>query len=490
MYKVHPYTGTCTYNTTDKIIKALVMSFAPPISRDGFHYNGDLYVEVGNLNRHKRASIAEINALLRPDLTKSKGKSTPSKDEVGHWYTAQLIHYGLPPSQDKARAKVRLLEALNASKLLVPPEIKKLEDSLQKEYQAAERKAKAAYKKANTPSTEGNSKKRKQPEPPSTTVNVTLNLGGIPFGSFTQNHDSSTPLPKKAKTTTKKLKTEAVLPSPAPKTKQTARKSTGAEAAAAWPAFDEPSASPTPRPKQTARKSTSTSAPKQTAQTARSARSAPAQPPVKKDPAIKRDPAVKREPGIKSEPRAPIKKALPVKRELGIKPEPGTPMKKAPAMKSEPSTKSAPKLGLINGYYEISCPYLASEFSDDPSSFHLILALDTPRVWGAYDFGAFSGILHLAQRPFFPSQQPIPLEWRGRENGEGEMSFGDDCYGEITFLGNGQIRGSLNNLYGEKCDFEGVKVEEGARRSAGSMRVEWDGYNDEAYEEERTGRWH
>lgn len=100
------------------------MSFAPPISRDGFHYNGDLYVEVGNLNRHKRASIAEIGALLRPDLTKSKGKSIPSKDEVGHWYTALLIHYGLPPTQGKARAKVRLLEALTASKLLVPPEIK------------------------------------------------------------------------------------------------------------------------------------------------------------------------------------------------------------------------------------------------------------------------------------------------------------------------------------------------------------------------------
>lgn len=165
------------------------MSFAPPISQDGFHYNGDLYVEVGNLNRHKRASIAEIGALLRPDLTKSKGKSIPSKDEVGHWYTAQLIHYGLPPTQGKARAKIRLLEALTASKLLVPPEIKKLEDSLRKECQAAERKAKATNKKANTLSTEGNSQKRKQPEPPSTNVN-----------------DSSTPSLKKAKTTAKKVR--------------------------------------------------------------------------------------------------------------------------------------------------------------------------------------------------------------------------------------------------------------------------------------------
>lgn len=59
------------------------------------------------------------------------------------------------------------------------------------------------------------------------------------------------------------------------------------------------------------------------------------------------------------------------------------------------------------------------------------------------------------------------------------------------FLDNGQITGSLNNLHGERCDFEGVKVAEGkARRSARSMRAEWDGYNDEAYREEETGRWH
>jgi len=32
---------------------------------------------------------------------------------VGHWYEAQLRHYGLPPTKDKNAAKVRLLGALN-----------------------------------------------------------------------------------------------------------------------------------------------------------------------------------------------------------------------------------------------------------------------------------------------------------------------------------------------------------------------------------------
>lgn len=64
------------------------MSFAPPVSRGNFHYNGDLYVEVGTLNRHKRATVEEITTILRPDLKKKSTKSSidAPKDQVGHWY--------------------------------------------------------------------------------------------------------------------------------------------------------------------------------------------------------------------------------------------------------------------------------------------------------------------------------------------------------------------------------------------------------------------
>ena len=61
------------------------MTLAPPVSRGNLHYNGNLYVEVGNFNRHERASVEEITAILRPDLKKPK-KATiePPKDQVGH----------------------------------------------------------------------------------------------------------------------------------------------------------------------------------------------------------------------------------------------------------------------------------------------------------------------------------------------------------------------------------------------------------------------
>ena len=123
------------------------MSYAQPVGRDGFFYDGDLSAETSNLNRHKRATVQEIRAIFHPDLRKSKTSTAPiAQDPVAHWYEAQLIHYRLPPSKDKARAKVKLLEALNTGKRVVPPGIAKREAELKKEYTAADKKARAAYK--------------------------------------------------------------------------------------------------------------------------------------------------------------------------------------------------------------------------------------------------------------------------------------------------------------------------------------------------------
>ncbi|MCJ1262686.1 hypothetical protein MMC22_002556 [Lobaria immixta] len=475
------------------------MSFAPPVSRDGFHYNGDLYVEVGNLNRHKRASVAEITELLRPDLVKSK--KTPGKDAFGHWYEAQLIHYGLPPSKDKARAKMRLLEALNASVLVVPPAIVKLEESLRKEYDVAERKAKALYKAsmADSAGKPGSTKKRKQSDGKTsnaTNVNINVNFGGFggtsfgagPDGEFltellTQQQESSPP--KKAKTSATKAPAKKPVSSqsknspektdpkpkatptkntPIAKSLQTARKST------------EGTKEPVGRPLQTARRSggmgpqtarrgggmglqTARRGGGMSLQTARRSTEVTKEPVATNRQTAKRTPAVKKERAVKSE----------------------------PAIKKEPGGHNQPALGLINGYYEISCPTLESEF--DCGELSLILCLERPRVWGAYDFGAFSGILHLPQRPSQPSEDPLPCHWRGRENGEGEMSFGDNCFGEIAFLGDGRIAGMLN-VYGD-CEFTGMRRPGPtvAPRPANSMREEWEGYNEASYERERTGRW-
>jgi len=483
------------------------MAFAPPVSKGDFHYNGDLYVEVGNLNRHKRATVGEITAILRPDVKKSKKASAdPAKDQVGHWYEAQLIHYGLPPSKDKARAKMRLLEALNTSRLNVPPNINKLESELKKEYAAAEKKARAQLKASQAPAKISESpaagKKRKQSESAgnANNINISISFGdGSPQVSGGVNGSESHPPAKRAKTApSKPTKKQPEEPGPSKPTKKNAGQKVKQQSSQA----QEPKA----RPKQTARCPALTKAwlkdptlgpgpinmatgQNYTWEEYKALRGEGEDPvPLSrtdtrgvkdKKPRGKQTPKTEATTKVKKEPAAG--KEPKVKKETKVKKEPST--KPKPPIKHDPD---AP-LGLINGLYDLSCPTAEDEFNC--TDLTLTLSLDGTTVWGAYDLGMFSGIIYLPSRPWQASNQPLPLTWRGRENGEGEMSFGYNCDGEISFLGNGDIEGWIS-VYG-RCNFQGSRRPEAgtAVGTARSMRAEWEDYNDETYEAERTGRW-
>lgn len=123
-------------------------AFAEPARRGDFLYSSVLYADAGNANHHPRASTAELAALLRPEAPSLYGKgckpdvATPAKDPVWRFYSAQLIHYGLPVTKDKNAAKMRLLTAMNQFKLEVPAWVLKLEGDLKKEWEAANRKLK------------------------------------------------------------------------------------------------------------------------------------------------------------------------------------------------------------------------------------------------------------------------------------------------------------------------------------------------------------
>ncbi|KAL8941124.1 MAG: hypothetical protein Q9216_002423 [Gyalolechia sp. 2 TL-2023] len=459
------------------------MAFAAPAVRDSFLYNGDLYVDVGNLNRHKRASIAEITEILRPDLKKPKN-GAPVKDPVGHWYEAQLIHYGLAPSKDKARAKMRLLENLNSSNLKVPASIATIESDLKKEFTAAERKAKAQHKAslavgASGPAKSAQSKKRKDPEGQanSPVVNVNINFGAspspIPGGSAPA---------KKRKLQTASRGTKP--PGPPPELSHAAFQQNRSDD----DSFNQFPATESPRPRQFATKQTARrsrpfpgpgSPPVSHSDFQASSAKKNTQPKKEQKPTVKKEPKPKREPVAKKEPA--------VKKEPKVKTEPNTKRKTAPPPSSVSVAPTQP-LGLINGIYDISCPTIEEEWPSYASDLTLILTLDTPSVWGAYDFGMFSGILHLSQRPYSAPDE-LELRWRGRENGEGEMSFGENCGGVLCFRGDGVVEGWMN-FYGE-CWFEGVRRAEAGTlvRTARSMREEWEGYCEDEYERERVGRW-
>ena len=98
-------------------------------SMDSFTYERDtFFVEVGGHNRHRRATVYEIQELLHPPFPQ------PNKDPTGHWYEAQCIHYGLRPSKTKSVAKTRLLDALNNKSLKVPEIIQQTETRLRKKW--------------------------------------------------------------------------------------------------------------------------------------------------------------------------------------------------------------------------------------------------------------------------------------------------------------------------------------------------------------------
>ncbi|KAK0615004.1 hypothetical protein B0T17DRAFT_510820 [Bombardia bombarda] len=116
---------------------------AAPVTRDGWSYAGDFYVEASVQNRHRRATISELKA----KIDSSSEGAKESKDHPAHWYEAQLLHYGLPPSKTKGTAKMRLFEAVNKANLAVPSHTTKLETELKKEWTKKEREAKLALKK-------------------------------------------------------------------------------------------------------------------------------------------------------------------------------------------------------------------------------------------------------------------------------------------------------------------------------------------------------
>lgn len=109
------------------------------VTKDHYVYQGQLYIDLGNANRHARVFKETLNTLLKEALAANV------KDEVGHFCEAQCLHYGLAPSMTKAVAKVRLLVAMNAKTLRISPNIETIEKDVMARREKEKRKAKMAY---------------------------------------------------------------------------------------------------------------------------------------------------------------------------------------------------------------------------------------------------------------------------------------------------------------------------------------------------------
>jgi hypothetical protein len=122
------------------------------VTRDGFEYYNHEFYAISNDKPYRRYSVAELKAFLF-----SSSSKTSVQDQPAHWYRAQLLHYGLQPSDRKGTAMLRLVDALNQDTLEVPPHLRRLEKELKREWDANQKRAKGtsckpAKSKANTAS--------------------------------------------------------------------------------------------------------------------------------------------------------------------------------------------------------------------------------------------------------------------------------------------------------------------------------------------------
>ncbi|KUM61124.1 hypothetical protein ACN42_g5998 [Penicillium freii] len=498
----------------------------PPVTNGQFSYNVDtFYVAASGGQIHRRAAPAEIKALYD---TATTDKSTP--DHPGHWYEAQLLHYGLPPSKVKATAKMRLLKAVQDGALSVPKESLQIEKNLKKEWkkQDSEEKSPANNKITTTKTVT------------TKTVTVSKTVASKTTESKTATAKAATkPAATKAVAKPAAIKTAATKPATpkaAPPKKDTAPKTVASKATAAKPTTTKPAA-----PKATPKKATAakTAAPKsstvksaipQTAPAKRKRASNGDETPDQPQTAKRRVSGKKTqgnmdvltnshpEPsGWSEQPEyqdappsyeaacktvnvfSPIHKCKAYLPKLsdqagehiydfwdGVTPINDENESEAYLDPPSPPRTLKNTLGLLNGTYKVRSPDIANQWDIVPEALTLSLRLNGREIWGEYKFEMFEGILWMPERPMRSSFDRIPFKWRGRENGEGEMSFDDDQEGWIEFLGDGDIVGMIN-CCGD-LHFRGQRIDSSVR-TASDLRDEWDGYNEEEYDRECRARW-
>ncbi|KAK6845078.1 hypothetical protein PG995_015188 [Apiospora arundinis] len=448
---------------------AIIYGNHTPVARDGFAFaNGDLYAEVSGHNRHRRATLAELKTHF------DKGSD---KDHPAHWFEAQLIHYGLPPSKTKAVARMRLFDAVKVAggkggTLKLDREAKKALKSTGGA--AGPSTATTATKKAGT--------KRKAEE----SVDVTVNVAGI---NITVSKTGTAATSSATQSSSKKTKTTAATTPKATAPKAAIPK--GATKAKAAPK----SATPRTATPSKSVKGKATPAKSKTAtphlplrqDLLRHQSLAPSKPLANPPSFLSVLSAMTTLPTcplveIQCRVRAPNR--LPASFRIGHEYSDA-----GHSSASHGSPVSLKSLGLLNGRYDIDCPYVAGEWPHVGDDFELVLTLAGTSLWGHFDLGIVEGVFLLDQRPFESSHDELNFIWRGRER-DGPIMYGDSHRGWIKFLGGGRVEGYLDWM---GIDFHGQRVpgqSTTSEISAREMDREWNGYSEREYERENRARWH
>lgn len=406
------------------------------VRKGDFVYRDALFVDLGSNKRHVRASPAELKDLLLP-----KKGSTP-KDQVAHWYEAQLLHYGLSRTKDKNAAKVRLTNAITSKTLAVPKEILAMEGDLKKDYASVLRKAKTGANKDHE-SKAATSRAKKA----SSKTTIELEIDGVKLkidreaiqaAKKTATTNKAVPKPK-ATRQPKGTKVSTSTPKPATAPKPSSAKS---------PSTNAPSGGPTARrPKQTARRGGKSFAGTTTS------RPAPSTSKI-----------------YDHTPQSFYHNDEPSDADMDDAPPPYDSHEFD--QRSEASN---------SGPIQVSGTYFFPNPEVHP--FEITLQKDhrTQKFWGRFHISGKEGVIRIDDISGLSSGNAIKFAWRSEDEDDGTLRFGRGCDGTMEFDGEGWMKGRfIGLLYGEDVDFEGNLVnEEGL--DIEEVKDAWDDFPKKAY---------
>ncbi|KAI3577862.1 hypothetical protein IWW34DRAFT_623865 [Fusarium oxysporum f. sp. albedinis] len=403
---------------------------APPVSEDGFAFaEGVFFAQSSGQNRHRRATATEL---------KEHFTSGNDKDHPAHWFEAQLIHYGLPPSKTKSVARMRLFDAVNAGNLKVPANVSKLETKLKKEWTKNDREAKKGA--ASKPAAQVTPVKTetKKTSAPARQRQRQRTLKRAPHRHW---HES----PRlRAVLEAVHLKPLAEEQAPLQQNRQNSHELSKLPAEETHPDGQ---------------------------QVVRADRQQEILLPKHPDSQRLRllDAAALLRPGDE----------YPLHQDYSSDENNSS---------DDVDEVSLAPLGLLNGDYEVESLDVSEQWDFDPDEFQLTLTISGNRLWGRFNLGVYEGVLLFEERPMRSSHDRVWFKWRGRED-QGPVIYGDNNEGWMEFLGDGRIEGWLGH---QSLSFQARRLPgQGTRSSidARTLQDEWNGYSYDLYEEENRARW-
>ena len=149
-------------------------------------------------------------------------------------------------------------------------------------------------------------------------------------------------------------------------------------------------------------------------------------------------------------------------------------------------------------FYDITSPKLTDQYDSSEMTMKMSTSrnsLTKGHLWISFNFGVISGIMRSQAFPF-PSSGTLSLQWRGRESGEGEMTFSKSNTVSITFLGDGKLQGVIYGSYmgTNGTPFFGTENRQKSRnvvwiKSVSGWKRIWRGMNSRAYDAGSRARW-